>query len=66
MTFMMYVRPSIVRLSVCLPVCTYQRGFHWTDFLEFWYWGLLGKSVTKNQIWLKLAKHIRHFTPRPK
>jgi len=32
---MMYVRPSIVGLSVCLPFRTYLRGSHWTDFLEF-------------------------------
>jgi hypothetical protein len=36
MTIMMYVHPSIVRLSVCVPVRTYQRGSHWLDFREFY------------------------------
>ena len=29
-----------VRSSVHLSDSIYQRGCHWTDFREIWYWGL--------------------------
>ena len=38
------------RLPVRLSVRLYQRGFHWTGFLETGYWGPLRKSVEKTQI----------------
>jgi len=33
-SYVMSVRPPM-----CPSVCTYQRGFHWTDFSEIRYWG---------------------------
>ena len=45
-------------------VRAYQRGFHWIDFLEIWYWGLLWKSLEKIHISLKLSKTIGHILLR--
>lgn len=45
-----------------MSVCTYQRGSHWTDVHEFWYWGLLRKSVHKIEISLKSNRSVGHFT----
>jgi len=53
------------RSSVCLSVCLYQHGSHWTDFREIWYWGLLRKPAETLQISLQLDKNIGYFTWRP-
>jgi len=52
--------------SVLVSVHLYQRGSHWTDFREIWYWPLLRKSVEKFQILYKSDQNIRHFTWRRK
>jgi len=51
--------PSVFRM--------YQRGSHWTDFREIWFWVLLSKkkSVEKSQISLKRANNNGFFTRRP-
>jgi hypothetical protein len=30
-----------------------QLDFHWTDFLEISYWGILQKNVGQIRVWLK-------------
>jgi hypothetical protein len=50
-----------VRPSVRLSLCVYQRGSHWTDFREIWYWRLLGKHSERIEIFFKLCKNIRHI-----
>ena len=40
-----------------------QRGLHWTDFREIWYWGLLWKFI--GTAW-KSGKNIGEFAWRPK
>lgn len=45
---------------VCPSAHMYERGSHWTDFCEIWYWALLWKSVEKIQIGLKSERNIRH------
>jgi len=47
--------------SVRPYVLMYQRGSHWTDFREVFYWRLLWKSVEKIHIWLKSDKNVGHY-----
>ena len=42
-----YSRKVPVNRRVCPSVSTYQRGFHWTEFYEIWYWQLLRQFVEK-------------------
>ena len=50
---------SCVRLFVRLSVRMYhQRGSHWMDFREIWYWRLLQKSVEEHQISSKSDNNI--------
>jgi hypothetical protein len=51
--------------SVCLSVCLYQHGSHWTDFRDIRYSGLERKSAEKLQILLHLDKNIGYFTWGP-
>jgi hypothetical protein len=39
-----------VIMSASLCVRMYDRGSHWTDFREIWYWAFLRKFVEKVQI----------------
>ena len=49
----------------CQSVRLHQRGSHWTDFREIWYWRLPWKSVVKILIRLKWGKNACHFTRIP-
>ena len=42
----------------------YQRGSHWTDFREIWYWELSWKSREIPSL-VKVGQNIVHFTWRP-
>ena len=57
MRFRIVAKTSSPYLSHVLSVHlnhVYQRGYHWMDFREIWYWGLL-KSVKGLQICFNLA-----------
>ena len=50
-----------VRLSVRME----QNGYHWTDFMKFWYLRFHRKPVEKIQISLKSDKNNGYITERP-
>jgi len=50
-----HVSVSVV-MYASLCVRMYDRGSHWTDFREIWYWALLRKLVEKVQIWVKIGQ----------
>jgi hypothetical protein len=51
---------DVVAASLCVRM--YERGSHWTDFREIWYWALSRKPVETIQIWLKSGKNIGYLT----
>ena len=51
------------RPSICPPVhiYEYQRGYHWTNFRQIWYWGLLSTFIEKNPHLLKIEQNYQIF-----
>jgi len=55
---------ATVSFVMSVSQAMYQRDWHWTYFLEIWWWQTFRK-MSKILTWLKLGKTVGHFIRGP-